>query len=72
MALPGSKSSSVVEERVPMTPQQKAKRLAEIDVALNRSHLRTLAYKDAGDDSSLLVQEAVTDRLLRERFELQK
>lgn len=72
MALPNVMPGSPLHERIELTPAQKAQRIEEIDVALRRSHLRTLAYRDAGDDRSVFIQEAVTDRLLRERFELQQ
>lgn len=50
----------------------KTRTVADVDLALRRSSLRTAAYRAKGDKRSVEIERNVQNRLLDERNELQK
>jgi len=45
-------------------------KIQEIDLSLRRARLRRAAYADQGAERDVEIQDAVIDRLLRDRFQV--
>lgn len=50
----------------------KRRTIADVDLALSRSSLRTAIYLERGDERSAEIERSVQNRLLDERNELSK